>query len=220
MKLFLAGCIVLLVMLALTVLIRMRKPHQQATRNRVRSPRHSVNSAADKMVYSTTDEPMDPDVVLGLKKQEPPPEPVASVAVQKKKDYLVLYVMSFDNKNYGGYELLQALLANGLRYEASDKLFHAYDDADDRPVFALASVNQPGTFDLPTMSQFYCPGLTLFMVLSDSEHPHEVFERMLETAHQLAEDLGGEVWGEDRQLLTSDTLYDLRQRLKSSVVYS
>lgn len=218
MRLFLAGCLVLLLVLSLTLWMRLRRPPQQATRKRVREPRQQ-----------RFNESLDADVVLGLKQpmaveNDNEPSSVeqaqampASEPVKMSLDYVLLHVMSFDDKNYGGYELLQALLANGLRYEAKDRLFHAYAEAGEKTIFSLASVNKPGTFDLPMMSQFYCPGLTLFMVLEDTDCPEQVFERMLETANQLAEDLGGEVWGEDRQTLTTDKLYQLRQQLKQHV---
>ncbi len=213
MKLFILGCIIFLGLVIITALLRMRKPQQAATRRRPREDRHTMETNYHSS--SSDVEAQDPDLVLGLK------QPATTVNTSdettnsdKPCNYIVLHVMALNNHPYGGYELLQSLLANGLRYSAQDKIFHGYLQNSDHVIFSLASVNQPGTFDLPNMNQFYCPGLTLFMEIKKADQAND-FEQMLAVAHQLADDLGGEVWGEDRQPLNTDAIYWLRQRFKS-----
>lgn len=210
MKLFLLGCIIFILLVMVIAVMRLRRPQQQATRYRSRKVSENFGTA-DNEILTDSIVHEDPDVVLGLKKES---EVAQTVSQNSRPAYLVLHVMAPEHENYGGYELLQALLANNLRYDAADKLFHAYDE-DANSVFFLASVNKPGTFDLPTMSQFYCPGLSLFMVPDDSEDAAADFELMLSTAHQLIEDLGGEIRDEDRKILTGDKIYHLRQQVRS-----
>lgn len=117
--------------------------------------------------------------------------------------------------HYNGYELLQSLLANGLRY-GKHNIFHRHETKTGRghSLFSLASVNKPGIFDLFKMGSFSCPGLVLFMLLKRTIDPMAAFDVMLETAHQLSEDLGGEVWDENRRTLNIDKVAQIRARIR------
>ena len=116
----------------------------------------------------------------------------------------------------GGYELLQVLLTNGLRY-GDKKIFHRYHSIDQSVVlFSVASVHKPGTFDLSQMGDYICPGLTLFMLCDSNETTQmsvSTFDLMLETTKQLCEDLGGEILDEERLPLTQEHIDNIRMRL-------
>src|SRR3990167_6942283 len=68
---------------------------------------------------------------------------------QDVPDYISLHVMAPREYPYNGYELLQALLTNGLRY-GDRNIFHRHETKTGRGrvLFSLASVNKPGTFEL------------------------------------------------------------------------
>lgn len=214
MKLFLTGCVILFILIALTLLSRARKPHQQATRRRTREDKQTFEVSPQDPVLGKAADTEDPDVVLGLKQAEEEPSTEEHSAPKKSTsqlEYVVLHIMPNDSYSFGGYELLQALLSNGFRYNAKDKIFHYY--SDNTALFSLTSVNKPGTFDLATMNQFYCPGLTVFALLDQVQQPSDVFEQLLETSYQLADDLAGEVWGQDRKPLSREQIHALRQQI-------
>ncbi len=130
---------------------------------------------------------------------------------------MILYLMAPPEQPYGGYALLQALLVRGLRYGPKN-IFHRYakSGTEDGPIwFSLASVHQPGTFILPQMGQYTCPGLTLFMVPSTnaSAPALTVLNSMLEVAWQLSQDLGGEIWDDQHQLLQEEKVQAMRHEL-------
>lgn len=132
----------------------------------------------------------------------------AALAVKPKQatqNIIMLYLMAPNGQPYNGYELLQALLSVGLRY-GNMQIFHRYEQKTGRGdvLFSLASATKPGTFDLPKMGGFSCAGLALFLDINKVKDPRNAFDIMLETAGQLAEDLGGKVLDEQRQLLTKE----------------
>ena len=106
----------------------------------------------------------------------------------------VIHVMAKKPHRFNGYDLLQTLLAEGLRY-GDMRIFHRHQQSNGKgPIlFSLASAAEPGTFDMQTIGEFSCPGVTLFMQLSGTAFDEERYELMLETADHLAEELDGVV---------------------------
>ncbi len=116
---------------------------------------------------------------------------------------LVLYVMAKEKAIFSGYELLQVLLAVGLRFGEMN-IFHYYrqEEENEEVLFSLASATEPGTFDIRNMSGFSCLGLTLFMKKTGDEHEDkERYELMLQTASHLTEDLDGMLLDGKKNLL-------------------
>ncbi len=204
--------LLLLLLLGGFIIVRIRRQDQQATpRRHQRQPHlshehnmnHDVNDALGLSEASKTQ--------LEVKEPAIP----AAKTNAKPTEYLVLHVMAPLDYTYNGYELLQSLLANGLRYGEMN-IFHRHETKTGRGsiLFSLASVNKPGTFELPKMGSFSCPGLTLFMPLKASPDPMIAFDSMLETAKQLVEDLGGEIWDENRQVLNMDKITHMRTKIR------
>lgn len=125
---------------------------------------------------------------------------------------LVLYVVAGEGRRFYGYELLQALLAAGLRY-GEMSIFHRYETQNEKEIalFSVASATEPGVFDLNKIGSFFCTGLSLFMKIKKPAQPVTTFETMLETAKQLADDLNGEVFDDQRQLLTPLKIEEYRE---------
>ena len=104
---------------------------------------------------------------------------------------IMLFLLAKDDEKLAGYELLQTLLAAGLRF-GDGHLFHRHQNSSGQgPVlFSLAAATPSGIFDLQNIGAFSVNGLCLFM--HGSNNPTidaERFELMLNTAKQLSEDL-------------------------------
>lgn len=192
------------------VLLRLKQgPDGQATRRRPSHPEHQEP-------HLEPEKNADADEALGL---QPTLKARAAKTMTPAKnsviEYITLHVIAPREYPYSGYELLQALLANGLRY-GDKNIFHRHETKTGRGqvLFSLASANKPGTFELTKMGNFTCPGLTLFMVLKREVDPMLAFDTLLETARQLTEDLGGEIWDERHQLLNMDKVAELRAKIR------
>lgn len=170
--------------------------HESEQRDELRDSAHPETDSVslEESSYVDSENPSDEDTTL--------------------PEFIILYLRASEDKPYGGYELLQALLSNGLRY-GKHNIFHQFDSNTARAkiLFSLSSAIQPGTFDLPKMGGYSTPALSLFFKPEEVENPMKVFESMLNTAGQLSEDLGGKVLCADRELLTKEKVRDICLRI-------
>lgn len=149
---------------------------------------------------------------------KPKPAPAATPEPEQTQSappaVIVMHVIANADHPYRGYELLQAMLTAGLRF-GKWNIFHRHKEINGRgPIlFSLTSSVEPGTFDLAKISSFSSPGLTLFMRVADVEDPTQTLEKLVSTAQQLAEELGGTVCDEKRQPLTEQKLAVWRKNL-------
>jgi len=145
----------------------------------------------------------------------------APKSIQKKSaapsELIILYVMASPDQPFVGYELLQTLLALGLRYGEMN-IFHYHQqtrEGEGSPLFSLASAVEPGIFDLGNVGAIACPGLSLFMTAVIDDR-FKAFEVMLETAEQLAQDLNGVVCDMQRVPLTEAKIAEYRNKIHAA----
>ena len=110
---------------------------------------------------------------------------------------------------FSGQRLLEALQAEGLRFGRYD-IFHCLH-ADGRPVFSVASLRDPGTFDPQTMAETQYPGILVFTVLPGPVAASDAFDDMLFTARALATHLEGALADEKGVPLTAHRAGRLRE---------
>jgi cell division protein ZipA len=110
---------------------------------------------------------------------------------------------------FEGQRVLEALAAEGLGFGKYD-IFHRLH-ADGRPVFSVASLREPGTFDLEQMPGTTYPGIALFAVLPGPVPAAEAFDQMLFTARALATLLEGALADERGVPLTALRVARLRE---------
>ena len=131
------------------------------------------------------------------------------------EEVIVINILAPDEQNFSGMELLQLILNCGMRYGDMD-IFHRHEDGFDRGKvqFSMANAIEPGTFDLETMGEGECPGVSFFMGLPGPKDSMKAFDFMLETAQALVRNLGGELRDERRTPMSDQTIAHCRQRIK------
>lgn len=131
------------------------------------------------------------------------------------EEYVLVNVMARDKNRFSGTALLEALVANGLRY-GHRNLFHYYvgEDREDESVFCVVNALKPGTFDLNHMEDFNTPGIGFILRLPVSIRSMEAFELMMDTAQRLATALNGELRDEHRNIMTAQTIEHGRERVR------
>jgi cell division protein ZipA len=92
---------------------------------------------------------------------------------------------------FDGRALREAITAEGLEY-GRYKVFHRLH-ADGEPVFSLASLKEPGTFDPATMDGASYRGIAMFAVLPGPIEPGQAFDDLIDAARAIADRLGGVV---------------------------
>ncbi len=128
---------------------------------------------------------------------------------------VMICLQSPPNRPFSGYELLQTLLALGLRF-GEGQLFHRHQHANGQgPVLcSLAAATETGTFDLANMGAFSAKGLFLFMYTSgNAQIDGERFYIMMDTAKQIAEEVHGTILNDKQQPLTNAYLTALQRAL-------
>jgi|GEM_PF-2934575 len=155
---------------------------------------------------------------------KPQNKPQATRETQLAYDYdvLTLYIMPTKNRFFQGYELLQAISVNSFNY-GKMRIFHRHEQTNnpESPIlFSLASAIEPGFFNLSEMGSVNCTGLILFMKVEqrNTDDLTKNFYLMLDTAHQLADDLGGEVCDETRNLFDISSEKRYLKRLGNNTV--
>jgi len=121
---------------------------------------------------------------------------------------LMMLLLAKDKHNFAGYELLQTLLAAGLRF-GEGSLFHRHQLSNGQGpvIFSLAAATNDGTFDLQNMGAFSARGLCLFMQPSgNATIDIERFNILYETARQLSEGLDAHLLDGNRRPLTKESL--------------
>jgi cell division protein ZipA len=104
---------------------------------------------------------------------------------------VTIRVCTVGETRWSGTQLMSALELHGLAF-GRYQVFHR-KHADGRSLFCVASLIEPGTFDIAEMADQEFRGITLFAVLPGPIQPLETMDELLGTARGLAEELSGTV---------------------------
>ena len=104
---------------------------------------------------------------------------------------VTIRVCSVGEARWSGAQLMAALEVHGLAF-GRYHVFHRRHP-DGRSLFCVASLVEPGTFDVAQMAQQEFRGVTLFAVLPGPLSPLETMDELFGTARGLAEELSGMV---------------------------
>lgn len=76
-------------------------------------------------------------------------------------------------------------------------VFHRLVNGDaHNPLFSVARLTEPGSFDLTRLAETEIAGLSIFLALPGAGDPVERFDAMIETARSLARELNAEIFDE------------------------
>jgi cell division protein ZipA len=201
--------IIPIVILAVVVFVLWRGKKNSYTNKRRSEPLFKAEPIFIEKAEVVENEDQEEQPVIEIdQKQEPKKEAL--------QELVVFRILADANCPYIGYELLQTLLANGLRFGEMN-IFHRYEKADNqgRVLFSVAQVTEPGTFDIHNIGNCTCRGLVMFMQLADHKNPLQIFQLMLDTAKQLVDDLGGKIIDGKNQILDQMVAEHWRTRIKN-----
>lgn len=153
----------------------------------------------------------------------PKPEPQENAKTTQKTnsapraapdEVLVIHVMARRGEMFFGPDLLDAMLAQGLRFGDMD-IFHRYESSDGsgKILFSVANMVVPGTFAIEAMDEFESPGISMFLSLPIESDSLAAYNLMAESAQNIAQLLGGELKDENRSVMTRQTIEHGRQRV-------
>ncbi len=145
--------------------------------------------------------------------------PVNSTQQLRLPDKIVtIRLLCRDKHGFPGEDLVLALRDNGLRHGRFG-IFHCHaadaldGDPGIAPVFSVASLTEPGSFDLTRVRSEFFPGVSLFMGLPGPTDGVAAFDLMVATARAIAAGLNGDLVDEQGSTLSIQRERYLREEV-------
>jgi cell division protein ZipA len=171
--------------------------------SRYRASRPAVTRRAQERREPVLDEqPSEPVPVEQTPSLPPNPEKV-----------LTIRLLSRDKQGFPAEKLVLALREAKLRHGRFG-IFHCHDEAHpSEAVFSVASLTEPGSFDLTALKTARYPGVSLFMVLPGPMEGVAAFDLMMGVARNLARSLEGDLSDEQGSTLSVQRERYLREEI-------
>ncbi|MES1196687.1 MAG: cell division protein ZipA C-terminal FtsZ-binding domain-containing protein [Steroidobacter sp.] len=115
------------------------------------------------------------------------------------------------SERVSGEQLLAMFQAERLQH-GKFNIFHRLHKGE--TVFSVASMTEPGSFDLATMPSQQYPGISLFMLLPGPLAGMDAFEEMISCAQRLAQLTSGVVQDESSVMLLESGIERLRDKVR------
>ena len=141
--------------------------------------------------------------------EERPPVP----EVPAPDKIVTLFVQTRDNHIITGVELLDASLKSGLVFGELG-IFHRIHEEDLDPVFSMANLTNPGTFDKTAWNTIEIKGVTMFMTLPGPKNALDAWDSMLATSRRLAELLHADLLDDTRSVFTRERSLQIKEELR------
>jgi cell division protein ZipA len=124
---------------------------------------------------------------------------------------VALRLRARDPAGFHGNDLIKAFSAEGLEF-GKFGAFHSLDERR-RSRFLVASLVEPGSFEIEKMHELNCPGVSMFMVLPGPREPLSALDAMFVCARRLAERLDADVLDDKGNALTMQQAGWLREQV-------
>ncbi|MFM7067669.1 MAG: cell division protein ZipA C-terminal FtsZ-binding domain-containing protein [Gammaproteobacteria bacterium] len=148
----------------------------------------------------------------------PPPAPAPRAAERprptrppRQKILALRLVGNSASGRFQGATLRSTLEAEGLTF-GRYHIFHR-ELSERQLVFSVASLIEPGSFEIESMDLQEFPGISLFAVLPGALPATEVFDELVACARRLASRLGGQLQDDRRAPLTAARVLEMRDEI-------
>jgi FtsZ-interacting cell division protein ZipA len=138
---------------------------------------------------------------------DPEQQRMAEASVQR----IVALRLVATGSPWPGRELRGAFEAEGLRFGAYSIFHRAREDG--KPLLYVASMMEPGSFDLARMDEQEFSGISLFGVVPGPLDAPSTFDLALTMGRSLAERMKGQLQDEQGSTLTAQRILNLREEL-------
>lgn len=138
---------------------------------------------------------------------------IGSARATGEQKIVTLRLVARDKGGFKGDELVLSLRGIGMRH-GKFGIFHRYEGAhEDDVVFSVASLVEPGIFDLANIKEQRIPGVSIFMVLPGPMDGAEAFDLMMSAARALSQSLKAELLDESGSTLSIQRERFLREEI-------
>ncbi len=175
----------------------------------------SADSAADNvdpLFHTSVDIEKNDDLYDELVENETAKERVEETA-KTPANIIVLYILPKVGKELSGAQINSSVQAMGLTFGEMN-IYHY--KPENRTVFSLANMLEPGSFDADTIHDLKTSGLTIFMQISGDD-PLDDLTEMLQRSYQLAGLLDARLCNHKRESLTEQDAENYRTQVSHFV---
>lgn len=154
-----------------------------------------------------------------LSPEAAPPPSGPEVGKRDREDFdkiVTLYVAARSGQVLRGTDIVVAAEKAGLSYGYMS-IFHRLMDgrADSSPIFSVANIKKPGSFEMSEIQTLETPAIAFFLTLPAPIAALDAWEKMLPTAQRMAELLDGVVLDESRNALGRQRIAHIRDDLRA-----
>ena len=149
------------------------------------------------------------------------PEPAATSNVGRRasgefEKIVTLYIAARAGSLLRGPDIVVAAEKTGLAYGHMNVFHRMVEGHPERgPVFSVANIMKPGSFDMATIQSLETPAIAFFLTLPAPVPALDAWEMMLPTAQRMAELLDGVLLDESRNALGRQRIQYLRDELRA-----
>ena len=150
-----------------------------------------------------------------------PAEPAANSHVGRREspdfDKIVsLYVAARAGNILRGEDIVVAAEKTGMVFGHMSVFHRLLEGHHERgPVFSMASIIKPGSFDMATIRELETPAIAFFLTLPAPVPALDAWEKMLPTVQRMAELLDGVVLDDSRNALGRQRIAHIRDELRA-----
>lgn len=129
---------------------------------------------------------------------------------------VTLYIAARAGNVLRGPDIVVAAEKTGLTYGHMQIFHRLLEGRPERgPVFSVANIMKPGSFDMATVQSLETPAIAFFLTLPAPVSALDAWEMMLPTAERMAELLDGVLLDESRNALGRQRVQHLRDELRA-----
>jgi cell division protein ZipA len=129
---------------------------------------------------------------------------------------VTLYIAARAGNVLRGPDIVVAAEKTGLTYGHMQIFHRLLEGRPERgPVFSVANIMKPGSFDMATIQSMETPAIAFFLTLPAPVSALDAWEMMLPTAERMAELLDGVLLDESRNALGRQRVQHLRDELRA-----
>jgi cell division protein ZipA len=149
--------------------------------------------------------------------RRPAPAPLPGARVDDNFDKVVsLFLAARAGQMLHGPDLVVAAEKAGLVFGHMSVFHRLVDNHPDKgPIFSVANLVKPGSFDMSHIQDLRTPGISFFMALPGPVTALDAWDAMLPTAQRMAELLDGVLLDEERNALGRQRIAHLREELRN-----
>ena len=185
------------------------------TRHKPKIPDHLASMRA-RLQPVINDDASQPEVseVPELSDSMPDSIPDSESALESGSDSMVIAIrlMARGRMGFPGEKLILALREQGLRH-GQFGIFHRMNEDESHSLFSVASLIEPGSFDLSHVKTDEFPGVSMFLVLPGPDDAVDIFDDMLTIGRNLSQNLDGELLDEHGNRLSIQRERYLREEV-------